>query len=125
MDEGSEPYVPEIDLTDRGSRKLEITLTGTNLSILIDGRSAIKNLQLSSVRRGSIALESSALIQEKYSQRNLADDVYDAVFTDLTLRNPDDPEDIYYAYRLNGGEELMVFVKKSFEKLAIFFADNF
>ncbi|MEA5046984.1 MAG: glycoside hydrolase [Eubacteriales bacterium] len=122
---GSEPYVPEIDLTDRASRKLDITLTGTNLTILVDGRVAVENLTLSSVRRGSIALESSALVQEKYSQRNLADDVYDAVFTDLTLRNPSNPEDIYYAYRLNGGEELWNTVKSAFETLATFFADHF
>jgi len=91
----------------------------------VDGRVAVENLTLSSVRRGSIALESSALVQEKYSQRNLADDVYDAVFTDLTLRNPSNPEDIYYAYRLNGGEELWNTVKSAFETLATFFADHF
>lgn len=125
IEDGSEPYVPEIDLTDRGSRKLDLTLVGTSLTILVDGRTAVEDLQLSSVRRGSIALESSALIQEKYSQRNLADDVYDAVFTDLTLRNPDNPEDIYYAYRLNGGEELVAALKTAFEKLATFFSENF
>ena len=122
---GSEPYVPEIDLSDRGSRELEILLTGTNLTIQIDGRVAVENLQLSSVRRGSLALESSALLQEKYSQRNLADDVYDAVFTDLTLRNPNDPEDNIYAYRLNGAEELFSILKGAFEALAIFFSENF
>jgi len=125
IEDGSEPYVPEIDLTDRGSRKLDLTLVGTSLTILVDGRTAVEDLQLSSVRRGSIALESSALIQEKYSQRNLADDVYDAVFTDLTLRNPDNPEDIYYAYRLNGGEELVAALKTAFEKLVTFFSENF
>ncbi len=125
IESGSEAYVPEIDLTDRGSRELEITLTGTSLTILVDGRIAVENLQVSSVRRGSIALESSALLQEKYSQRNLADDVYDAVFTDLTLRNPNDPEDIYYAYRLNGGEELWSAMKSSFEVLATFFSEHF
>jgi hypothetical protein len=91
----------------------------------VDGRAAVEDLEVSSVRRGSIALESSALIQEKYSQRNLADDVYDAVFTDLTLRNPSNPEEIYYAYRLNGGEELVVTFKTAFEKLATFFSENF
>jgi len=125
IEDGSEPYVPEIDLTDRGSRSLEITLIGTSLSIVVDGRVAVQELELSSVRRGSIALESSALIQEKYSQRNLADDVYDAVFTDLTLRNPNNPEEIYYAYRLNGGEELVGAIKTGFEKLANFFSENF
>lgn len=123
--EGSEPYVPEIDLTDRGSRKLDITLTGTSLTVQVDGKVAVDDLQLSSVRRGSIALESSALIQEKYSQRNLADDVYDAVFSDLTLRNPDNPEEIYYAYRLNGGEEFIDAIQTAFEKLATFFSENF
>ncbi len=125
IEDGSEPYVPEIDSNERGSRKLEITLIGASLTIQVDGRVAVSDLQLSSVRRGSIALESSALIQEKYSQRNLADDVYDAVFTDLTLRNPDNPEEIYYAYRLNGGEELVVTFKSAFEKLATFFSENF
>lgn len=122
---GSEPFVPEIDLTDRASRKLEVLLIGTNLTIMVDDRVAVENLQLSSVRRGSIALESYALLQEKYSQRNLADDVYDGVFTDLTLRNPSDPEDIYYAYRLNGGEELVSILKSAFEAMATFFSENF
>jgi hypothetical protein len=125
IEDGSEPYVPEIDLTDRASRKLDVTLSGTSLTIRVDGRAAVEDLEVSSVRRGSIALESSALIQEKYSQRNLADDVYDAVFTDLTLRNPSNPEEIYYAYRLNGGEELVVTFKTAFEKLATFFSENF
>ncbi len=123
--DGSAPYVPEIDLSARGSRKLEITLTGTSLTIEIDGRIAAENLQVVTVRRGSIALESSALIQEKYSQRNLADDVYDAAFTNLTLLNPDAPEEIYYAYRLNGWEELTTSLKRGFEKLALFFSENF
>jgi len=123
--DGSKTYVPEIDLTDRGSRELEILLIGTNLTILIDGKVAVENVTLSSVRRGSIALESSALLQEKYSQRNLADDVYDAVFTDLTLRNPNDPKDIYYAYRLNGAVELLRTLKSAFEAMATFFSENF
>ena len=88
--EGGEPYVPALDVSARGSRQLRIRLTGDLLSVWIDGQPAAKELAVSAQGGGSVALGAGVwLEQEPYSQRNIADDVYDARFTDLVITGAD------------------------------------
>lgn len=125
--EGGEEYVPTFDILDKGSRKAEILLVGSSLTVNIDGKTAIKNLKVAASGGGSIGFESSALIQERYSQRNLYDDVYDAVFTDLLITDPAmEVKDaaVYYSYQLNGWERAWGAVKSAFEAVANFFVEN-
>lgn len=78
-----EPYIPEITLKDKGSRFVEITVRGEMLDVAIDGKKAVERLPIGPVSSG-IALR-SAWGEYGYSQRNLADDVYDGVFQSLYI----------------------------------------
>ena len=82
--------MPALDVSARGSRQLRIRLTGDLLSVWIDGQPAAKELAVSAQGGGSVALGAGVwLEQEPYSQRNIADDVYDARFTDLVITGAD------------------------------------
>lgn len=81
-----EPFIPEISLKDDGSRLLRMERKGGGLSLWIDGKPVAQNLQLAGNASGGLALR-SAWMEHGYSQRNLADDVYDADFTNLYITN--------------------------------------
>lgn len=84
ISEGSPAYVPQIDIHELGSRALRVRLDGASLSIWVDGRLAAENLPVTVLEGGTIGL-GSQWGGYGWSQRNLADDVYDAVFEKLTL----------------------------------------
>lgn len=78
-------YVPGIDLKDAGSRYLEIWLQGNLLTVAIDNRIAVENLDVGIAENGYVCLR-SAWGGYGFSQRNLADDVYDGVFQSLVVK---------------------------------------
>lgn len=126
LDEGGEGYIPsEIDLTEKASRKLRIVLKGSELTVYIDGRAAVEGLEVTVNEGGTLGLESSALIENKYNQRNTTDDVYDAVFTELRLKAIDDDATMYYSYEYEGFEKVWNTAKKVFNQIANFFIENF
>ncbi|MFT4107654.1 MAG: glycoside hydrolase [Lacrimispora sp.] len=88
--EGSSPegeeYVPDFQIGERGDRQLHISLTGDKLSIAVDGKSAVSDLAVTKSGEGAVYLE-SAFEAFGYSQRNIADDVYDGVFEDIVIRD--------------------------------------
>ncbi|MFZ7103440.1 MAG: glycoside hydrolase [Peptococcaceae bacterium] len=122
-DKGAEGYVPDIDLLDLGERNLSIRVKNGALTIEMDGKAVIKNLQVES-QEGYLYLESSALTQEQYNQRNLIDDVYDGVFENLTISSPDE-QDIYYAYTLSFFEKAGKTITNVLQKVASFFINSF
>ncbi len=127
LEEGGEGYVPTFDLLDKGHRKVELLLVGDSLTVNIDGKPAVTNLKVAAKGAGTIGFESSALIQERYSQRNLYDDVYDAVFTDVIVTDPlaeEKDATVYYSYQLNGLEKAWGAVTSAFEAVANFFVEN-
>ncbi len=90
--DGGEEYTPEFDLNDKGSRKLAILLQDDKVSVTVDGSLIADRLScgdLNTVSGDTVVLE-SGVPDEDYSQRNLADDVYDGIFTDLTIMGVDD-----------------------------------
>ncbi len=93
----NEPYIPEITLKDDGSRLLEISVSGGFLSVWVDEKPVAQNIALPAPQGGGLALR-SAWIEYGYSQRNLADDVYDGDFRDVWITSPDGQE-VYVDYR--------------------------
>lgn len=83
----NDPYIPEISLKDDGSRLIKIEVSGGRMSIWVDNRQVANHIDLPAGQAGGIALR-SAWIEYGYSQRNLADDVYDADFTNLLITSP-------------------------------------
>ncbi len=107
LEEGGTPYFPELDISERDERKLRIRLVGSRLSIWIDDKPACDRLEVPSSGRGNLVLCSEVWKDtERYSQTNLYDDVYDAVFIDPLITEVDDEKTIFYQYRLNDMEKV-------------------
>lgn len=103
LEEGAEGYVPMIDLKDKGERVLTITLEGDYLTLAVDEQSVVKNLKVQGSEEGLVYLIDSPLsADERFSQRNLTDTVYDGVFSDLHIVAG---EDVVYSNRLNKWEK--------------------
>lgn len=100
VEDGAEEYIPPIQISDPGNREVEIILQDENLSVTIDKKKAVENLTLSGKSKGYIYLE-SAWGEYGYSQRNIADDVYDGVFENLVIRNIED-NSILFDNQLHG-----------------------
>ncbi|MEA5014096.1 MAG: glycoside hydrolase [Candidatus Limiplasma sp.] len=79
-----EPYVPDIALNDSSNRLVEVSYSGRALTVSIDGKVAVSDLVIGGGLTGGIALR-SAWSQYGYSQRNIADDVYDGAFQSFYL----------------------------------------
>lgn len=102
LEQGGDPYVPILDISERDSRHLRIRIHGKRLSLWLDGRTVVENQLLSSDRRGNVALGAGVWsTDEHYSQVNIWDDVYDAVFTDLEIRDWEKEDTVLYANHLN------------------------
>ncbi|MBE7721015.1 MAG: glycoside hydrolase [Lacrimispora celerecrescens] len=111
-------YVPDYQINETGSRKLDIVLKGSHLSVNIDGRNAVSDLSVSNVEAGALCLE-SAFENFGYSQRNIADDVYDGVFENLVIR--DSSGNILYDNRLKEGERAFYEIRETWNRVINWF----
>lgn len=82
--EGAEEYIPEIQINDPGCVRLTVRLDGNTLRCLVDGQDVTGVIPVSVSGPGGIAIGSS-WGGWGYSQRNVADDVYDGVFHNLSI----------------------------------------
>lgn len=84
--EGGEEYVADFDINDKGSRKLVLLISKDKLSVTVDGHLIADRVDVSSPQaEGDAILLECGVPDEDYSQRNLADDVYDGIFSDLSV----------------------------------------
>lgn len=111
-------YVPDFQINESGSRKLDITLKGSHLSIDIDGRNAVSDLAVTNAQAGALYLE-SAFENFGYSQRNIADNVYDGVFENLLIK--DDSGNVLYDNQLKGGELVFYGIRKTWNRIINWF----
>ena len=102
--DGAKEYVPELQISDPGDVKVEVTLRGNQMAIRVDNIELADDLRVSDTANGGIALESKFGGFQK-SQRNIADDVYDGVFENLTI-SPVSPGEPYYDYTYHGFAKL-------------------
>lgn len=94
VEEGAEEYRPELQLHDLAQRKIEIVLNDDRISVGLDGKALWTDIELDKSEEGSIFLK-SAWTDYEYSQRNIADDVYDAVFEKMIITDTDNDKKIY------------------------------
>lgn len=121
--EGAEEYVAEIDIREAGNRVLSIILNGTDLSVYVDGRLAVENLEIANTSEGQLGLGCN-WGGYGWSQRNLADDVYDGVFEKLkisTLPDEDGVSDILYNDQLQGFSKVVSVVSEKWKALIDWF----
>jgi hypothetical protein len=82
--DGAAEYVPEISVHAKGDRMLSLSLAGDRISVWVDDKEAVKDLQVDATKAGAVYLE-TMWGEYGWSQRNLADDVYDGVFEKLII----------------------------------------
>lgn len=83
--EGAEEYIPDIQINEQGDTRLKIVLQGDTLHVFVNGEDVTGALEVSVQDEGGVSLGAS-WGGWGYSQRNVADDVYDGVFHALTIK---------------------------------------
>ena len=106
IEEGGEPYYPDLDISQRDERRMRIRLEGNELSVWIDDRPAAENLRVPAAPGRQLMLTGAVSNDtERFSRENLDDDVYDAVFINLTVRDGNGTECYSYAAPEKPAEE--------------------
>ncbi|WP_297419794.1 glycoside hydrolase [Clostridium sp.] len=111
----------EYDIKESGSKKVDITLIDNKLTLTIDDKKVVEDLKVSNENKGDIFLE-SAWGNYGYSQRNIADDVYDGIFENFKVTSINN--EVLYDSSLKGLEAIKYNVKNSFNKLVNWFIKN-
>ena len=123
--DGAPEYVPELSVHAPGDRQLAISLKGQWLSVSVDGTPAVAELAVAALKPGSVCLE-SAWGGYGWSQRNLADDVYDGVFEQLVITDNTgaEKEKILFDGRLQGVAAAVYRAKQQWESIVTWFITN-
>ncbi len=110
-----------IDINEAGNKKVNIKLNGNKLDVTLDGEIIVDGLEVKHLGEGSILLESS-WGEYGYSQRNIADDVYDGVFKKLKVTEIDDT--VLFDSSLKGFELIKYNGKKYLKNVINWFITN-
>lgn len=123
--DGAEEYIPDLSVHTKGDRILSLSLKEDKISVMVDGKDAIKELQVYEPKAGAVYLE-VAWGGYGWSQRNLADDVYDGVFEKLmiTENTGAEKEKILFDSRMQGFDGVVFKVKQLWEALINWFIVN-
>lgn len=103
IEEGSEQYIPLIRNNEKQNYKINIKIENQKLQLFYEDRK-IADVEVSNNEKGDIYL-SSAWTGIGWEQRNLDDDVYDAIFKDLVIKDIYS-EDILFSSKYTGLEKL-------------------
>lgn len=87
VEEGDTAYIPRIDVREKGSRLIDISLNEDAVCLYIDNEKVFEKMKVDIGESGYIGLQSS-FSGEEYSQRNIMDTVYDGVFKELVIKEP-------------------------------------
>lgn len=123
VEDGAEEYIPELSYHARGNRHLEIELDGNSLKVKVDGKNAGKTMALPMSKPGRVVLE-AAWAGYGWSQINLADDVYDGVFSKLVITDVKDTKQVLYEDSLTGLEAVQFKAKKLLLAVVEWFVKN-
>ncbi|MCR5179468.1 MAG: glycoside hydrolase, partial [Lachnospiraceae bacterium] len=129
VEQGAEEYIPEIQISEPGKRKLYIDLIGDRITVKVDDRAVWTGRQLDKAaapdqngdRERAVVLE-SACRQYGYSQRYIVDDVYDGVFEKLTVK--DSAGNILYTNEATAGKGLKLRLISIWNKVLNWFIEN-
>jgi len=88
--DGAEPYIPFLDIDEEGKRDLRIRLEDGKISVWLDNALVADALAISDGAGNGLFLEAAMSRQiERFSQTNLSDDVYDGIFSELSIKDLD------------------------------------
>ncbi len=127
VEEGAEPYYHVQSFHRRGSHALKLDLKGDKLTVWLDEKVGPKDITVGDTNRGSLYLGASWQ-GEAWSQRNLADDVYDAVFEKLKVTTntgkKDGEEKVLFTTELSGADKMLFTLQETWEKVLFWFLKN-
>ena len=122
--ESEEDYIPTLDLRTAGDTKLKIRMNGSAITVSCNGYTAVENMEVPCPSWGYVFLGSRCGSTEGgYSQRNLADDVYDAVFNELKITTLDN-NTVLYDYLPAKSELARMRAKDTWNGMVDWFIDN-
>ncbi|MBQ1331236.1 MAG: hypothetical protein IIY31_06305, partial [Desulfovibrio sp.] len=111
----------------RGDHQVQIDLKGDSLTVLIDVKEGPKNLAVPQTGHGNVFLGASWQ-GEAWSQRNLADDVYDAVFEKFTIltniKEDIKDEKVLFTTELTGFDKFLFRANELWESVLFWFLRN-
>ncbi|WP_291648799.1 glycoside hydrolase [Clostridium sp.] len=113
--------IDDIDIKDPGSKKIDIVINDNKLNLMVDGKLIVDGLEVRNTNKGAIYLE-SAWGEYGYSQRNIADDVYDGVFKKFNVSEINDT--ILYDSSLKGLDLIKYNVRIYFNKVINWFVKH-
>ena len=125
VDDGAQPYAHVQSFHRRSTHKLEIALKGSQLSLKLDDKSIPQDITVQENGQGGVLLGASWQ-GEAWSQRNLADDVYDAVFEKFTIttNTGKDKEKVLFTTELSGWDKFVFRAKETWESILFWFLRN-
>ena len=125
VEEGAEPYIPVIESNQAGKWDVVIKLQDNSLNVMVNEFVAVDGLEVSLTDAGKVMLEAKTLEEEQYRQRNLTDDVYEARFENLVIKDlSQEKNNILYDNRLHGFDKVKYFVKDCWTKVVNWFISN-
>ena len=120
--DGAEPYIPVLDIDEEGKRDLRIRLEDGKISVWLDNALVADALAISDGAGNGLFLEAAMSRQiERFSQTNLSDDVYDGIFSELTITGLDGSTIYAYAPPLPVIEEESGPVGRFFDRVSELF----
>ena len=119
VEEGGKPYKDTLSYHRRAERQLQVSLKGDTLNVTLDGKPAMQNIKVGKTSAGGIGLQ-AVWGGYGWSQRNLADDVYDGVFEKLKITDVTDKEKILYDSGYTGWAKVRYELQKAWEKVLNF-----
>ena len=125
VDDGAQPYAHVQSFHRRSTHKLEIALKGSQLSLKLDEKNIPQDITVQENGQGGVMLGASWQ-GEAWSQRNLADDVYDAVFEKFTIttNTGKDKEKVLFTTELSGWDKFVFRAKETWESILFWFLRN-
>lgn len=116
--DGATEFVPSIEIHELQQVDVAFSLVGDTLSVSVNGKEAVAALSVTTTAPGSVLLNSRTS-EDGYSQRNLSDDVYDGVFRDLVLSQPDGT--VLFDSRVKGFEGAVYTVSEGWNRIINWF----
>ncbi|MDU1279727.1 MAG: glycoside hydrolase [Clostridium sp.] len=110
--------INEVDIKESDSKKIEININDNKLNLTLDGKIIVEGLEVKNTNKGGIYLEAT-WGEYGYSQRNIADDVYDGVFKKFKVSEINDT--ILYDSSLKGFDLIRYNLRNYFNKVINWF----
>lgn len=128
VEEGAKPYEGRMSYHQRMDHWLDISLKRNTLKVKLDDVPVTEYSELLNNQGGYVVLGADWQ-DEGWSQRNLADDVYDAVFDQLIIQSNSaskkrEDEEILYTMQKSGWERVKLEAKRRWEDVLQLFISN-